>query len=248
VHTQGLRREILKYFWLKLPVRHVAAVTTISEKSKAEIIDYSGCAPEKVHVIPNAVPPGFAHRPYEFNVQRPRMLHVGTASNKNLPRLIEAITGLKCVLVIIGQLSPPILTQLRKAQIDFENYYDLTAEELVRQYELSDLVSFVSLYEGFGVPILESQSIGRPLVTSNRRPMSEVAGPGACLVDPENVQEIRQAILKIQTNPDFRRRIVDAGRLNVERFAPAQIANRNPPGHLRLQRHEHRAGRLLRTE
>ncbi|RPI77600.1 MAG: hypothetical protein EHM42_13690, partial [Planctomycetaceae bacterium] len=99
--SAGLRRWLLSLLWLKLPVRHVAAVTTLSNQMRAEIVRHTGCPSDKVHVIPVAVPAGLTALPREFDSECPRILQVGTTANKNLPRLIEAVAGLSCKLIII---------------------------------------------------------------------------------------------------------------------------------------------------
>jgi glycosyltransferase involved in cell wall biosynthesis len=96
----------------------------------------------------------------------------------------------------------------------------------VGQYQACDIVSFASLYEGFGVPTVEAQSVGRPLVTSNRAPMHEVAGAGACLVDPSDSLALRAALERIRVDGDYRQQIVAAGFENVKRFAPERIADK----------------------
>jgi glycosyltransferase involved in cell wall biosynthesis len=222
--TRGWRRRILKKFWLDMPVARVAAVTTVSSQVKREIVEYTGCDPDKVYVIHNAASPAFRPAPLRFNAARPRILHVGTAANKNLERLIDAVAGTPCTLVIVGAISPDIVRRLAAAKVDYENYVDLETDELVRQYELCDIVAFLSLYEGFGVPILEAHAVGRPLITSQRLPMSEVAGIGACLVNPKNVSEIRGAIDRICADANYRQGLVEAGFENIQRFAPKRIA------------------------
>jgi glycosyltransferase involved in cell wall biosynthesis len=224
-HSRGWRRWLLRKFWLELPVNRVAAVTTVSSQIKQEIVHYTGCRPDKVHVIPNASSPAFRSAPKPFDAGRPRILQVGTARNKNLSRLIEAVDGLTCTLVVVGPLERRMLKKLRERRIDFENYVDLPLPALVHQYELCDLVVFTSLYEGFGVPILEAQSVGRPIVTSNLPPMSEIAGDGASLVNPLKASEIRAAIVKICTDSAHRQQLVSAGCANVRRFTPRRIAD-----------------------
>jgi glycosyltransferase involved in cell wall biosynthesis len=149
---------------------------------------------------------------------------VGTAQNKNLPRLIDAVAGLACTLVIIGPIPDQVLCQLREAGIDYENHVDLSGPELVRQYEESDLVAFTSVYEGFGLPIIEAQAVGRPVLTSNRPPMFEVAGEGACLVDPTDSKSIRAGIERIVCDAAFRHRLIENGFENIKRYQPQQIA------------------------
>jgi glycosyltransferase involved in cell wall biosynthesis len=100
----------------------------------------------------------------------------------------------------------------------------LTDEELVAAYRRCDMVVFASLYEGFGLPILEAQATGRPVITSNFGAMREAAGDGALLVDPYSVEEIRAAILRIKNEPGLREELVRKGRENAERFRADAIA------------------------
>jgi glycosyltransferase involved in cell wall biosynthesis len=86
------------------------------------------------------------------------------------------------------------------------------------------MVVFASLYEGFGLPILEAQAMGRPVITSNFGAMREAAGDAALLVDPYSVEEIRAAILRIKNEPQLREELVRKGRENVERFRPEAVA------------------------
>jgi glycosyltransferase involved in cell wall biosynthesis len=88
------------------------------------------------------------------------------------------------------------------------------------------MVVFASLYEGFGLPILEAQAIGRPVITSNFGAMREAAGDGALLVDPYSVDEIRAAILRIKNEPALREELVCKGRENAERFRAPVVAAR----------------------
>lgn len=224
LQSSGLRRWLLCLFWLRLPVRHVAAVTVVSSQVKEEVVHFTGCAPEKIHVIPNAVLSEF--RPYAkiFNAECPRILHLGTAHNKNLMRLIDAVAGMACRLVIVGQINDDVRCRLKNERIDYENHVNLSGREILQQYHLCDLLAFASLYEGFGMPILEAQAVGRPVLTSNRQPMSEVAGEGGCLVDPTDSKSIRGGIDRIVSDAEFRSRLVEDGFKNIQRFESNRIA------------------------
>jgi glycosyltransferase involved in cell wall biosynthesis len=102
----------------------------------------------------------------------------------------------------------------------------LTDEELVQAYRRCDMVVFASLYEGFGLPILEAQAMGRPVITSNFGAMREAAGDGALLVDPYSVEAIREAVLRIKREPALREDLIAKGRENAERFRAEAVAAR----------------------
>ena len=102
----------------------------------------------------------------------------------------------------------------------------LTDEELVEAYRRCDMVVFASLYEGFGLPILEAQATGRPVITSNFGAMKEAAGDGALLVDPYSVEEIREAVLRVKNEPGLREELIAKGRENAERFRAEAVAAR----------------------
>ena len=83
---------------------------------------------------------------------------------------------------------------------------------------------FASTYEGFGLPILEAQATGRPVVTSNLGSMPEAAGDGALMVDPFSVEAIRAAVTSIMARSDLRSSLIERGLANVRRFQPREIA------------------------
>ena len=102
----------------------------------------------------------------------------------------------------------------------------LTDLELVEAYRRCDMVVFASLYEGFGLPILEAQAMGRPVITSNFGAMKEAAGDGALLVDPYSVEAIREAVLRIKREPALREDLIAKGLRNAERFRAEAVAAR----------------------
>jgi glycosyltransferase involved in cell wall biosynthesis len=151
-------------------------------------------------------------------------LQVGTALNKNIERVIEALEGIPCTLVIIGRLSAPIRDSLATRKIAFENYHSLSHEEVIQEYRKADMLCFVSTYEGFGMPILEAQATGRVVVTSDCYSMPEVAGKGALLADPNSVASIREAILTVIQNAPLRNELIAEGLQNSRRFRGEEIA------------------------
>lgn len=222
----GIKRWLYKLLWLILPIRLATAVTTVSVETYQNIVKYLGVTGSCVEVIENCHSTIFKYVPKQFTVECPVILQVGVKPYKNVPRLVEALRGLCCRLVLIGSLDNEIKQKLTECGITYENHVGLTHAELYKQYVNCDLVSFVSLGEGFGVPIIEAQASGRPLITANVSPLREVAGDGACLVDPLDMAQIRKGIIRIIKDFDYRNQLVEHGLKNAVRFSPVTITSR----------------------
>lgn len=223
---RGIRRWLLWLLWYWLPVRRSQVVVTISEATRAALLDSVRCDPAKVVVIHNPVSEEFQPVPAAFNTAHPRILHIGTNPNKNLERVAQALAGIDCTLVVIGRLSPEQSAVLAHHGIACENHCNLSRAELLDQYVRADLLLFASTYEGFGLPIIEAQAVGRPVVTSDLCSMPEAAGGAACLVDPYDVPAIRQGVLRVIGDAAYRDDLVAHGLANVERFRAATVAAR----------------------
>ncbi|MER2998320.1 glycosyltransferase family 4 protein [Pontibacter populi] len=219
-----LTNFLLQLFWLRMPVARVKYVTVVSQTTKDKLLKALTVNPDKVVVIPNAISPEFTYQPKSFNKVNPTILQVGTKYNKNLERTIEALAGIACTFMIVGQLTHEQEKLLIKYKINYKNHVGITNEELRTLYAQADIVTFVSLFEGFGVPILEAQATGRPVITSNCSSMPEVAGSGALLVDPINVSEIRDGILKLLQDDELRTNLIAAGLENCKRYSNKAIA------------------------
>ena len=215
---------IIKWFWYDLPVRKADMVTVISENTKRELIYFTGCPEKRIRIIGNFPDLSFRQSPYCFRRELPIILFIGTAENKNLERLILALKDLPSRLHIVGNPSEIQLQALNQNNISHKISRGLTDEEMRQAYLECDLLAFPSTYEGFGLPIVEAQLTGRPLITSNISPMKEVAGDGAFLVDPYDVGSIRYGIQKIIQDDAFREHIVQAGFQNVRRFSLEFVA------------------------
>jgi glycosyltransferase involved in cell wall biosynthesis len=221
----GFSKYIVKWLYLIAPVKKAALVTAISEVTKNEIIQYTGCKPNKIKVIPVAVNPMYQPTFKIFNSITPTILHIGTGYNKNLKNLINALSGIDCLLIIVGKLSEDHLQLLKENCIIYRNDYNITDEQMLNNYINCDILSFISTFEGFGMPIIEANSIERVVITSNISSMPEVAGNAACLVNPYDIEEIKNGVLNIINNESLRHQLIENGRINKLRFQPNSIAD-----------------------
>jgi len=224
-HPNPLARKVLQWFWIQLPAKRAAYITTISASTKNELLKYVKIDKKKIKVIYVPVSGDLHFNPKKFNENCPVILQIGTKENKNVNRLVTALTGLSCKLEIVGELNESQIEHLKVNKISYTNSINLSSQELASKYKEADIVTLVSTYEGFGMPIVEAQIVGRPVVTSDLLSMPEVAGDGALLVDPFDPVDIREAILKIIHNEGLRADLIRKGRENADRFSADRVAN-----------------------
>ena len=217
------RKWVVKLFWFSIPVRQCAAITVISGAVKDDLLRHVHIDPEMVHVVPVAVPSVYKRVPRRFNSERPVVLQVGTNPNKNLPRTFEALADVPCELRVIGPLTPEQRALLDQFGLSYENFINLTNEQMLEQYSQCDVVSFASTFEGFGMPIVEGNLVGRVVVTGNTSSMPEVAGGSACLVDPFDVDSIREGFVCVIRDAPYRESLIEKGYENAKRFDPTTI-------------------------
>jgi glycosyltransferase involved in cell wall biosynthesis len=200
-------------------------VMTISEFSAAELRELYGLPSDRIAVIPCGVSDDFRPRrdPDEFAALRrriglpegPFILFVGGADpRKNHEAVVRAFAGradeLKgCRLVLVGDATHRFGSMTETiAQCGLEGRVlcpgRLPIDDITRLYSHADLFVFPSLYEGFGMPVLEAMACGAPVVTSNRSALPEVAGDAALLVNPESDEELAGAMVGILRDASLR--------------------------------------------
>jgi len=221
---RGLRKALFLLIWYWLPIKRSSIVSVISESTKKKLLHYIKCDSRKIRVIYDCMLTDFRPNSKNFNTDKPVILQIGTLKNKNLLRVADAIKDIPCHLRIIGELSDDQLSHLRELAIEYSSVFNISDEQMLQEYQNCDMLVFVSTYEGFGMPILEAQATGRPVVTSNIMSMPEVAGNGACLVNPYDVVSIREGMLKVICDSSYREKLISRGLRNVERFRPEKIA------------------------
>lgn len=222
--SSGVKRFILWLFWIWLPAHRVRTITVVSQESKRQLLKWLDIDPERIEVIENPLSKTLGQDNRPFDAAHPRILMIGNGPHKNIDRVAQALAGLPVRLEVIGRLPQDRLTRLQADGLAVTARHDLSDAELAQAYAQADILMFPSLAEGFGLPILEAQSVGRPVITSDRSPMRDVAGPGALLVDPEDPNEIRRAVERLVADADLRETLVQAGLRNIARFTPQAAA------------------------
>ena len=199
-------------------LKFAKAITCISSKTFQEVQKHISRPTGKLVVIPNPIDRRFAFSPKEFNTECPTILHIGTKPNKNLTRTIMALKDIKCKIRIVGRVDDSDIDLLKKYNINYSIVSDLSDEEIQQEYINAEIINFPSYYEGFGMPIIEGQAIGRLVITSDIDPMRTVAGNGAILCNPYDIKSIRRGYLKVINDDSYRGDIIKAGSDNVENY------------------------------
>ncbi len=218
-----LKKLVYSWLWLRLPVWRASVITAVSTATRDDLIAVTGVKPERVRVIPNPVRDRFVPAPAPVPTNpRPVVLLVGTWPSKNLANTAAALRGMDVKVVLVG----PMSDEHRRLfdGVELENRVDLSDADMVSTVQGCDLLLFASLNEGFGLPIVEAQACGRPVVTSDREPMREVSGGAACLVDPTDVASIRAGVRRVLDDGAYREGLIAAGLANAHRFRPEPIA------------------------
>ena len=210
---------------LKLIKNRTDTIISDSISTKQDCIKLLNIPEKRIRVIPLAADeryrpikkkePIIQEMMNEYNIKYPFILFVGTLEKrKNVPTLIKAFYKLKKSklehkLVIVGgkgwkysQIFDLIEELKLQKDVIFTDY--VSDEDLVKLYNTADLFVYPSLYEGFGLPPLEAMACGCPVITSNTSSLPEVVGDAGIMIDPYDIDSLKESMLKILTDPELR--------------------------------------------
>lgn len=219
----GIKKFLYYLIWVYLPFKKLKYITVISEKTKQEIVKLLPSVAHKIHVIPNCITIDVLPLNVKKNWDKTKILIVGTRSNKNIERVLEACKDLDVIFSIVGKLDEKQQGILDDNNLMYTNHTNISDEDLKKLYDENNILCFPSVYEGFGLPILEAQARNCVVITSDISPMNDVAGTGALLVDPYNTEEIRNSVIKIISDDDLKKELILRGHENVKKYAPELI-------------------------
>lgn len=233
-HTRFQRVYLdLSTRWNARAATHVLAV---SEATRADLVRIYGTPPAKVTVAypgydesltPVRDPAVLAAVRNRYGIPGEYFLYLGTLQpRKNLARLVQAFSRLptRAVLVLAGQkgwLADDLFGLIRRLGLEGRVLCTGYVHPEDRAPLLSGALAFVfpSLYEGFGLPVLEAQACGCPVICSSTSSLPEVAGDAALQVHPEDVAALSDAMARLEDDPDLRRELVERGFVNLRRFS-----------------------------
>jgi glycosyltransferase involved in cell wall biosynthesis len=239
-----LRRLLLNRPLMHVAIRQATSIVTVSESARRDLLRLHGIAADRVSVVHEAASPAFHPITDQSTLDRVRaryrlparfVLYVGTIEpRKNLSRLVEAFAqarrrGIPHHLVCVGPYgwsSRDLTGRIERLgmtdAVHFTGYAPF--DDLPAIYNLGELFVFPSMYEGFGLPVVEAMASGTPVITSNTSSLDEIAGDAACTVDPTSIDAIADALVGVATDDAWRRELSARGLRRAAAFSWTQTA------------------------
>jgi len=234
LHPEWIKNDLrsLKSWLFNTAVRKADHIITISEHSKQDMVEHLGMAPERISVTPLGVDPIYFERIEEsqraavlekHGIKPGFFLFVGTLQpRKNLPRILRAFEQLSPELrkahplIIVGrdgwnneELLPQLLALEARGEGRWLSY--LPQAEVMALLQSAEALMFPSLYEGFGLPVIEAFAAQCPVIASNSTSLPEVTGDASWPVDPYDVDSISAAMLDLLANRELRAARIQLG-------------------------------------
>lgn len=237
-HLSPVARRYMLYYSPRF-ARKATRIATVSEYSKQDIVQQYGIDEAKIDVVYNGINDTYRPLPADtvqqvkdrYGIQQDYFIFAGALHpRKNVANLFRAFdlfrqqTGSSAQLVIVGRKAWNFKDMLHtynnmqhKEAVLFTGH--LSAEELAALYNGALALTYVSLFEGFGIPIIEAMQCNTPVITSNCTSMPEVAGDAALLVDPNQPQRIADAMCRISKEPELRNELINKGKERRSHFS-----------------------------
>jgi glycosyltransferase involved in cell wall biosynthesis len=220
---------------LRSACRRASLVLTVSEFSRKRVLEFAGIKPEKIVIVGNGVSPAFSHDGPRFSLGEGITYFLAMSNGKGhknnkavIQGFLDATLGDTVKLLFVGPPSKEIVSFIKGigAEDRIRFMGRLSEDELATLYRGALALIFPSLYEGFGLPIVESMACGTPVITSNCTAMPEVAGGAAILVNPLSSGQIAVAVNRIYENAELRRTLAEKGVNRARDFKWSDVAKK----------------------
>lgn len=223
----------------KYAAQHADRVVAISEQTKSDIHQFFQIPLEKIQVIYQGCDSVFKKSYSEevkkflrqkYQLPKRFILQVGTLEKrKNALNVVKAIASLDTVLVLVGGKTPyfqEIEQYVATHQLSHKviHLQGVTMEELAALYQMADIFVYPSVFEGFGIPIIEALFSKTPVITNASGVFPEAAGPGAQYVDVHQVEELRTALSQLLDHPELREELIQKGTAYIQKFSEDTLA------------------------
>ncbi|MCE7066470.1 glycosyltransferase family 1 protein [Dyadobacter sp. CY326] len=222
--------------------RRADTVIAISEQTKRDLIELYNVDNGKIEVVYQDCNPIFKQTIDEqkrkeitalYNIQKPYVLCVGTLEErKNQHRLVEAFADVPdndFDLILVGKqtsYTSKILDSVKRLNLEnkVKILSNVPTEHLPALYQQAEIFAYISVYEGFGIPILEALHSGTPVLAAKGSCLEEAGGPGGLYADPYQKEDISKQLTKLITDVNLRKCLVNAGKPHISQFSGENIA------------------------
>jgi glycosyltransferase involved in cell wall biosynthesis len=226
----------------KSACKRADSVIAVSDQTRRDLIELYGVDDAKIKVIYQDSSPVFQKLLSteeknricaQYDIDGPFVLCVGTLEErKNQHRLVEAFARLEnhdFKLVLVGKPTgylPKIQETIRRLGIENRvlQLHNVTTPHLPALYQAADIFAYISIYEGFGIPIVEALHSGTPVLAAKGSCLEEAGGPGGLYADPYQTENISEQLQKLVTDVHLRNSLSEAGKLHVRQFSGETIA------------------------
>lgn len=219
---------------------HSDVIIAISEQTKKDIVQFLNVDPKHVKVVYQGCNAAYKksysneelhQTSAKFNLPKQFILNVGTVEKrKNLLNLVKAIENLNCDLVVVGNdksdYAQEVKAYLHMNQLSNRVHFlkNVSTDELAQIYQMASIFVYPSIFEGFGIPIIEALFSKTPVITSKESCFSEAGGPDSIYIDPDNPKDIEKAIQTVLENEELRKKMKEKGLIYAQQFNDDVIA------------------------
>lgn len=224
-HNTSILKKIYYRLILKRACKRCHKVLTVSEFSRQRIAEWAGIPKDKIVVVGNGVSDAFNDGVPPYEHEKPFIFIAGNRKlHKNEHAALRSFAKSSLrnshSVMMTGNVTEELSSLIKELGITDDTIFRgrVTDKELASIYKGASVLFFPSLYEGFGLPVIEAMSCGTPVITSNTTSLGEISGDAALLVDPTNINEMTYALESVCTDEHLRKALILKGFERCKRY------------------------------